>query len=203
MYVIFVHICCRAPRGARGLKCRDCLSVDLFNNVSRPARGAWIEIIRHCEADLHERSRPARGAWIEICSTMLSNSCEKSRPARGAWIEIRFGAEGASQSICRAPRGARGLKCSSSPVSGVWFPKSRPARGAWIEIYQPSISVSVIMASRPARGAWIEMARSSTCSTRGPGRAPRGARGLKCHYALSGSLIEKSRPARGAWIEIL
>ena len=21
MYVIFVHICCRAPRGARGLKC--------------------------------------------------------------------------------------------------------------------------------------------------------------------------------------
>ncbi len=33
---------------------------------------------------------------------------------------------------------------------------SRPVRGAWIEIYQPSISVSVIM-SRPVRGAWIEI----------------------------------------------
>ena len=43
MYVIFVHICCRAPRGARGLK----LSIrtqGIMYQMSRPARGAWIEI---------------------------------------------------------------------------------------------------------------------------------------------------------------
>ena len=33
--------------------------------------------------------------------------------------------------------------------------------------------------SRPARGAWIETATWITNGSRGPGRAPRGARGLK------------------------
>ena len=34
-------------------------------------------------------SRPARGAWIEITSLMAASSAtSRSRPARGAWIEI-------------------------------------------------------------------------------------------------------------------
>ena len=43
---------------------------------------------------------------------------------------------------------------------------SRPVRGAWIEIYQPSISVSVIM-SRPVRGAWIEIGTGCCGAWRG------------------------------------
>ena len=35
--------------------------------MSRPARGAWIEIPRPCSNPwATTRSRPARGAWIEI-----------------------------------------------------------------------------------------------------------------------------------------
>ena len=52
MYVIFVHICCRAPRGARGLK-SDIIEVGRDIVRSRPARGAWIEIAVY----------PAHDAW--------------------------------------------------------------------------------------------------------------------------------------------
>ena len=34
--------------------------------LSRPARGAWIEIPPPCPSLPPGRSRPARGAWIEI-----------------------------------------------------------------------------------------------------------------------------------------
>ena len=43
MYVIFVHICCRAPRGARGLKYGAKEHIE-EEGWSRPARGAWIEM---------------------------------------------------------------------------------------------------------------------------------------------------------------
>ena len=33
-------------------------------------------------------SRPARGAWIEIISSTAKAGRDKSRPARGAWIEM-------------------------------------------------------------------------------------------------------------------
>ena len=36
---------------------------------------------------------------------------DASRPARGAWIEIQLAAVGVTSSSCRAPQGARGLKC--------------------------------------------------------------------------------------------
>ena len=35
-------------------------------------------------------SRPARGAWIEICRSIPWLWRIASRPARGAWIEIRL-----------------------------------------------------------------------------------------------------------------
>ena len=34
------------------------------------------------------------------------------------------------------------------------------------------------------------------------GRAPQGARGLKCSLKAKGKTLDKSRPARGAWVEI-
>ena len=36
--------------------------------MSRPARGAWIEILRGSDGAGTARSRPARGAWIEMTS---------------------------------------------------------------------------------------------------------------------------------------
>ena len=33
-------------------------------------------------------SRPARGAWVEILTDWLKNPSIESRPARGAWVEI-------------------------------------------------------------------------------------------------------------------
>ena len=56
---------------------------------SRPARGAWIEIIKPNLQDKVAKSRPARGAWIEIVEQEQRAIPRRSRPARGAWIEIR------------------------------------------------------------------------------------------------------------------
>ena len=44
-------------------------------------------------------SRPARGAWIEIEEIDKGSHPYTSRPARGAWIEIR------NEMICREPDG--------------------------------------------------------------------------------------------------
>ena len=55
---------------------------------SRPARGAWIEIMPFKFSQTPDWSRPARGAWIEICVKMQVVGKYRSRPARGAWIEM-------------------------------------------------------------------------------------------------------------------
>ena len=59
-----------------------------MNRVSRPARGAWVEINVEVGEALWCRSRPARGAWVEIFEV-----------ARVLKVTKR-----------RAPQGARGLK---------------------------------------------------------------------------------------------
>ena len=82
MYVIFVHICCRAPRGARGLKCRAVVAW-LSSSQSRPARGAWIEMGRPSFPALTSRSRPARGAWIEIGAQAGQYRCRAVAPREG------------------------------------------------------------------------------------------------------------------------
>ena len=38
----------------------------LLSNPSRPARGAWVEILLVLAFPLKLLSRPARGAWVEI-----------------------------------------------------------------------------------------------------------------------------------------
>ena len=42
------------------------LGIYKFVKESRPARGAWVEILVNYGRDCHNRSRPARGAWVEI-----------------------------------------------------------------------------------------------------------------------------------------
>ena len=83
----FVHFCCRAPRGARGLKSLFLLT-KLACCTSRPSRGAWIEINMGIGYELEPESRPSRGAWIEIFQVILCEPSKQSRPSRGAWIEM-------------------------------------------------------------------------------------------------------------------
>ena len=100
----------RAPQGARGLK-YIMSALILIALLSRPARGAWVEIhygayvpyiLRgrapqgarglKCDGFVSQEedlpSRPARGAWVEIFVQSFSFLSDLSRPARGAWVEI-------------------------------------------------------------------------------------------------------------------
>jgi len=53
-----------------------------------------------------EGSRPAWGAWIEIIPTKPEELTQTSRPAWGAWIEMIISAEMAKESFV-APRMGR------------------------------------------------------------------------------------------------
>ena len=57
--------------------------------LSRPARGAWVEISLQPYWLVLPSSRPARGAWVEILVGEFFTSMITSRPARGAWVEIK------------------------------------------------------------------------------------------------------------------
>ena len=81
------------------------------SRMSRPVRGARIEIVRTPAVGRRRASRPVRGARIEIPLSCGCGSCGKSRPARGARIEIPVEDHGHWLITCRAPQGARGLKC--------------------------------------------------------------------------------------------
>ena len=96
-------------------------------------------------------SRPARGAWIEIANWWEKLKHGTSRPARGAWIEIdRLGGD-AMDAKRRAPQGARGLKCRSLGQLGA-VAASRPARGAWIEMVMEGTSLCLnVVAPRKGR----------------------------------------------------
>ena len=58
--------------------------------LSRPTRGAWIEICRHSRDTLKDGMRRAPHGARGLKSMELDNYEEdgKSRPTRGAWIEI-------------------------------------------------------------------------------------------------------------------
>ena len=149
----------------------------------------------------HDLSRPAWGAWIEmvylptVCAALLS-----SRPAWGAWIEMARVQMPDGRTRGRAPHGARGLKYSMrTRVQGSLT--SRPAWGAWIEI-RNTAQPSRPCRSRPAWGAWIEIRGGRHGCRRSRCRAPHGARGLKCDMKHIKKVRGWSRPAWGAWIEI-
>ena len=106
----------RAPQGARGLKFMFSL-INLRLFPSRPARGAWVEILLDDYDVEGKMSRPARGAWVEMISSFHLVPQNKSRPARGAWVEINIPVLAHNQYPCRAPQGARGLK-----YKNLWTP---------------------------------------------------------------------------------
>ena len=64
--LLFSKVCCRTPRGVRGLKYKR-RGVVLEVGLSHPSRGAWIEIVPGAvEPLIRAASHPSRGAWIEI-----------------------------------------------------------------------------------------------------------------------------------------
>ena len=100
----------RTPHGVRGLKYQYQNVLTTFD-LSHPARGAWIEILKAGKAyPPLGGSHPARGAWIEIRSASIAANSARSHPARGAWIEIRICNHGGRQQHGRTPHGVRGLK---------------------------------------------------------------------------------------------
>ena len=101
----------------------------------------------------------------------------RSRPTRGAWIEI--------------PSFSHDFQHS----------RSRPTRGAWIEM-PVCVYACFHPRSRPTRGAWIEICRMPKLIRLYDGRAPHGARGLKCLIDTVDNADYWSRPTRGAWIEM-
>ena len=87
----------------------------MMRPLSRPSRGAWIEIHLLPPLLLLTESRPSRGAWIEMWElTLREREFCSSRPSRGAWIEIL------------------------TECWGLGYVVSRPSRGAWIEMHQYS-----------------------------------------------------------------
>ena len=126
---------------------------------------------------LIKASRPARGAWIEITFTDDGETMVESRPARGAWIEIMLYDVPGLTGCCRAPHGARGLKCSA-PADVVIALGRAPhgARGLKLNLSKtPACQRS--RAPHGARG--LKFCRREGGQAAAPGRAPHGARGLK------------------------
>ena len=147
----------RAPQGARGLKyCLFDLVLLILGRAPQGARGLK-SATREVRSTGFIRRAPqgARGLkFREIVD--LVDAGNGSCPARGAWVEIFFGSAGLHRGV-----------------------KSRPARGAWVEIYCRRRGRGALQ-SRPARGAWVEIIILRSCCHPTPGRAPQGARGLKC-----------------------
>ena len=80
----------RTPRGVRGLKFDVTQSSMYFDVVSHPSRGAWIEINAPANLGIGAKSHPSRGAWIEIDFEQMEEHITESHPSRGAWIEIFY-----------------------------------------------------------------------------------------------------------------
>ena len=74
-------------------------------------------------------SRPARGAWVEIMMPPVpSRYGKRSRPARGAWVEIGKTAPVQPLPERRAPQGARGLKFVTDAEKRTFF-RVAPRKG--------------------------------------------------------------------------
>ena len=147
----------RAPRGARGLKF-DAQALLLHADGGRAPRGArGLKSNTAHQREVRDLSRPSRGAWIEILelnAQLLSTTCRAPRGARGLKCLWVFASDLA---ICRAPRGARGLKFyeHGGQHGGLHSRAPRGARG--LKYLQTQVFHTEFCKSRPSRGAWIEM----------------------------------------------
>ena len=79
----------RAPYGARGLKLSSLGFPSLVYMRRAPYGARGLKLLAQIGQPVTVVSRPVRGAWIEIRSRSYRTACRsRSRPVRGAWIEI-------------------------------------------------------------------------------------------------------------------
>ena len=190
--------------------------------LSRPARGAWVEIEIHRIAHLARQRRAPQGArGLKSLLSMPTETNYLSRPARGAWVEIMMPPVPSRYGKSRAPQGARGLKSVSehrpddSPgrapqgARGLKFlggfdgvlPDGRAPQGArgLKSVPRGHYGRRLRRAPQGARGLKSRPRQAYPAPSR---RAPQGARGLKSHRSPYPPPPTRSRPARGAWVEI-
>ena len=146
---------------------------------SRPARGAWVEMLLLLHGLRTRFGRAPQGArGLKFLAGILVFLVARRAPqgARGLkWV----GLGGIlSPSPCRAPQGARGLKCKIM-YQGYGDSTSRAPQGArGLKFCVQFISLCTVLRRAPqgARGLkWNLGRRQSVCRC----RAPQGARGLK------------------------
>ena len=81
--------------------------------TSPPARGAWIEMVKHglIRAGRVAHGRPPHGGrGLKYPVLYVADVVYESPPARGAWIEMRPAKGDRYGSVRRPPHGGRGLK---------------------------------------------------------------------------------------------
>ena len=86
--LLFGKVCCRTPRGVRGLK--SLVSRQRPRRaLSHPSRGAWIEIVSNqMFADLYIRRTPRGVRGLKFLGLRVKLRPALSHPSRGAWIEM-------------------------------------------------------------------------------------------------------------------
>ena len=177
----------RAPHGARGLKYSIINAITAISK-SRPARGAWIEIVAKVNILIPSFSRAPHGArGLKFIPSFIRRIFGRSRPARGAWIEISRKKGTTSPALSRAPHGARGLKSRTWPRTS--SAACRAPHGARGLKYGLLDLINGSVASRPARGAWIEIVPPTAKRWISRRRAPHGARGLKFYPCISSAIL--------------
>ena len=131
--LLFGKVCCRTPRGVRGLKLHEgkILCFGVAGRTPRGVRGLKCAMSRTVERMAGRTPRGVRGLKSGVLGH--NHPGHWSHPSRGAWIEIKDIA---------------GLQAQTQ--------LSHPSRGAWIEILAIT-AVSEMDESHPSRGAWIEM----------------------------------------------
>ena len=116
--LLFGKVCCRTPRGVRGLK--FCPALSRARCCSRTPRGVrgLKSPMESSRGQIYLVSHPSRGAWIEIAHGLCAPDHRHSRTPRGVrglkwnyydYVDTLRG---------RTPRGVRGLKCTCHATVG-------------------------------------------------------------------------------------
>ena len=121
----------------------------------------------------------------------------ESRPARGAWVEIQIEMDGYMVGGCRAPQGARGLKCEKAFVAE-FIVGGRAPQGARGLKYCCELADQVRAVRRAPQGARGLKSVNTGHRARNSCRAPQGARGLNCQGIHRVCLTLKRRAPQGA-----
>ena len=109
--LLFGKVCCRTPRGVRGLKFGGLDVPGQVDARSHPSRGAWIEITTVLFSSGRDARRTPRGVRELKCNDpVTAHQRNGSHPSRGAWIEMPLFSPPRVCFSSRTPRGVRGLK---------------------------------------------------------------------------------------------